>query len=46
MIFPKMITITIEGKIIPNVAKTPPKTPHCLYPIKVATFTATIPGVD
>ena len=37
--------IITEGVTTPQVATIPPKIPCKLYPMKVATFTAIIPGV-
>ena len=42
----KIEIITIDGVIIPSVAIIQPANTACLYPMKVATFTAIIPGVD
>ena len=35
----------MDGVMTPMVAKTPPQKPLSLQPMKVATFTAIIPGV-
>ena len=37
--------ITTDGKATPSVATIPPRIPANFCPIKVATFTAMIPGV-
>ena len=42
----KKVIISKEGVTIPAVATTAPKVFCLLYPIKVATLTAIIPGVD
>ena len=39
------LMIIREGKTIPDVEKIEPIIPALLYPTKVATFTAIIPGV-
>ena len=39
------VTITKDGNTNPSVATIPPIIPACLYPTKVAVFTAMIPGV-
>ena len=40
------VIMIIEGEIMPRVAKMAPGIPACLWPTKVETFTAMIPGVD
>jgi len=46
MSFARIIIITRDGVTMPNVETIPPKIPSCLYPMKVETFIAMIPGVD
>lgn len=39
------VIISMEGVMTPKVAARPPEKPFCLYPTKVATLTAIMPGV-
>ena len=41
-----MVMMMMEGVTMPAVATRAPMTPDLLKPMKVATFTAMIPGVD
>ena len=40
-----MEMMTMDGKMVPSVAKTPPQKPLSLRPMNVATLTAIMPGV-